>query len=145
MNKNILKISLLPLLGAALIPTGCIKEATLTSGATEDQVTLETNIEGIPAALVKAGSTGYNEPWDFSLPAIHLATDSMTGDLVIAGNSGYDWFSQWGSNIALGADYAIGALTWNNYYRWIMSANSVIGIISGTDTADLTATQRKNL
>ena len=145
MNKNILKISLLPLLGAALLSTGCIKEATLTSGATEDQVTLETNIEGIPAALVKAGSTGYSEPWDFSLPAIHLATDSMTGDLVIAGNSGYDWFSQWGSNIALGADYAVGALTWNNYYKWIMSANSVIGIISGNDVADLTAAQRKNL
>lgn len=140
-----MKISLLPLLGTALLTAGCIKEATLTSGATEDQVTLETNIEGIPAALVQAGSTGYNEPWDFSLPAIHLATDSMTGDLVIAGNSGYDWFSQWGSNIALGADYAIGALTWNNYYKWIMSANSVIGIISGTDIANLTAAQRRYL
>lgn len=114
--KHIVKISLAPLAAAALL-VGCIKEATLTSGALESQTTLETNIEGIPAALVQAGSTGYNNPWDFSLPAIHLATESMTGDLVVAGNAGYDWFSQWGSNVALGSEYAVGALTWNNYYK----------------------------
>ena len=142
--KHIVKISLAPLAAAALL-VGCIKEATLTSGALESQTTLETNIEGIPAALVQAGSTGYNNPWDFSLPAIHLATESMTGDLVVAGNAGYDWFSQWGSNVALGSEYAVGALTWNNYYKWIMSANNVIGIISGTDISDLDATQRKYL
>ena len=133
-----------PLAAAALL-VGCIKEATLTSGALESQTTLETNIEGIPAALVQAGSTGYGDPWDFSLPAIHIATESMTGDLVVAGNAGYDWFSQWGSNVALGSEYAVGALTWNNYYKWIMSANNVIGIISGTDISDLDATQRKYL
>lgn len=142
--KHIVKISLAPLAAAVLL-VGCIKEATLTSGALESQTTLETNIEGIPAALVQAGSTGYNNPWDFSLPAIHLATESMTGDLVVAGNAGYDWFSQWGSNVALGSEYAVGALTWNNYYKWIMSANNVIGIISGTDISDLDATQRKYL
>lgn len=142
--KHIVKISLAPLAAAALL-VGCIKEATLTSGALESQTTLETNIEGIPAALVQAGSTGYGDPWDFSLPAIHIATESMTGDLVVAGNAGYDWFSQWGSNVALGSEYAVGALTWNNYYKWIMSANNVIGIISGTDISDLDATQRKYL
>ena len=121
---------------------GCIQEATLTSGATSDQVTVATNIEGIPAALVQAGSTGYGSPWDFSLPAIHLATESMTGDLVIAGNTGYDWFSQWGSNIALGSEYAVGVLPWNNYYKWIMSANSVIGLIGSDDLDSLDETNR---
>ena len=29
-------------------------------------------------------------------------------------NIGYDWFAQWGTNEALGADYAVGALTWNS-------------------------------
>ena len=38
---------------------GCIKEATPTDVATEDQVSLETTVRGIPAALVQAGSTGY--------------------------------------------------------------------------------------
>ncbi len=122
--------------------SGCIKEAVLTSGATSDQVSVATNIEGIPASLVQAGSTGYGSPWDFSLPAIHLATESMTGDLVISGNTGYDWFSQWGSNIALGSEYAVGVLTWNNYYKWIMSANSVISLIGGDDPVSLDATSR---
>ncbi len=124
---------------------GCIKEAVLTSGATSDQVSVATNIEGIPASLVQAGSTGYGSPWDFSLPAIHLATESMTGDLVIAGNTGYDWFSQWGSNIALGSEYAVGVLTWNNYYKWIMSANSVISLIGEKDASTLDATSRAYL
>ncbi len=128
-----------------LMACSCIKEATLTSGATSDQVTVATNIEGIPAALVQAGSTGYGNPWDFSLPAIHLATESMTGDLVIAGNTGYDWFSQWGSNIALGSEYAVGVLPWNNYYTWIMSANSVIGLIGSQDISTLDATNKTYL
>ncbi len=144
MKKNtILKV--VAAASVALAACSCIKEATLTSGATSSQVTVETNIEGIPAALVQAGSTGYGSAWDFSLPAIHLATESMTGDLVIAGNTSYDWFSQWGSNIALGAEYAVGVLTWNNYYKWIMSANSVIGLIGNEDISSLDATNRAYL
>ena len=145
--KNNLKISLATL-AAAVLATGCIKEATPTDIAIERQVTLETTIRGIPAALVKAGSTGYAQQgagWDFSLPAIHLATESMTGDLVVTGNIGYDWFAQWGTNDALGADYAVGALTWNNYYTWIMMANSVISLIDTDDYMSLDATQRSYL
>ena len=145
--KNNLKISLATL-AAAVLATGCIKEATPTDIAIERQVTLETTIRGIPAALVKAGSTGYAQQgagWDFSLPAIHLAMESMTGDLVVTGNIGYDWFGQWGTNDALGADYAVGALTWDNYYTWIMMANSVISLIDTDDYMSLDATQRSYL
>ena len=145
--KNNLKISLATL-AAAVLATGCIKEATPTDIAIERQVTLETTIRGIPAALVKAGSTGYAQQgaaWDFSLPAIHLAMESMTGDLVVTGNIGYDWFAQWGTNDALGADYAVGALTWDNYYTWIMMANSVISLIDTDDYMSLDATQRSYL
>ena len=128
--KNILKISAAAV-AMTLLLNSCIKEATPTDVATEDQVTLETQVRGIPAALVQAGSTGYAQQgaaWDFSLPAIHIATESMTGDLVVTGNIGYDWFGQWGTNDALGADYAVGALTWDNYYTWIMMANNVINL-----------------
>lgn len=145
--KNNLKISLATL-AAAVLATGCIKEATPTDVAIERQVTLETTIRGIPAALVQAGSTGYAQQgagWDFSLPAIHVATESMTGDLVVTGNIGYDWFGQWGTNDALGADYAVGALTWDNYYTWIMMANSVISLIDTDDYTSLDATQRSYL
>lgn len=145
--KHILHISAAAL-AATLLLGGCIKEAIPTDVATEDQVTLETQVRGIPAALVQAGSTGYAQQgaaWDFSLPAIHLATESMTGDLVITGNIGYDWFGQWGTNDALGADYAVGALTWDNYYTWIMMANNVISLIDASDLAALDATQRSYL
>lgn len=145
--KNILKLSTAAV-AMTLLLNGCIKDAIPTDVATEEQVTLETQLRGIPAALVKAGSTGYAQQgaaWDFSLPAIHLATESMTGDLVVTGNIGYDWFSQWGTNVALGADYAVGALTWDNYYTWIMMANNVINLIDTSDISKLDATERSYL
>ena len=134
--KNILKISIAALVSAALF-SSCIKEVFPTDRATEGQVAesptaLEAMVKGIPAALVMAGSLGYaqdGQAWDFALPAIHIATESMTGDLIISGDTGYDWFSQWGMNQALGSDYAVGALTWNNYYTWIKSANDIIGTV----------------
>lgn len=140
--KNILKISALSL---SLLMNSCIKDATPTDSAIEEQVTLETTVRGIPAALVKASSVGYGLAWDFALPAIHLATESMTGDLVITGNIGYDWFQQWGTNESLGPDYAVGALTWNNYYTWIMTANNVISLIDDKDIASLDASARSYL
>ena len=145
--KNILKISAAAA-AMTLALSGCIKDATPTQIATEDQVTLETLVRGIPAALVMYNSTGYAQDgaaWDFSLPAIHLATESMTGDLVVTGNIGYDWFTQWGTNVSLGSDYAVGALTWNNYYAWIMAANNVIKQIDASDFSSLDATQRSYL
>ena len=145
--KNILKISAAAA-AMTLALSGCIKDATPTQIATEDQVTLETLVRGIPAALVMYNSTGYAQDgaaWDFSLPAIHLAMESMTGDLVVTGNIGYDWFTQWGTNVSLGSDYAVGALTWDNYYTWIMMANNVIKQIDASDFSSLDATQRSYL
>ena len=140
--KNILKISAAAF---SILLGSCIKDVTPTEIATEDQVTLETLVGGIPAALVKPGSTGYNLAWDFALPAIHLATESMTGDIAITGDIGYDWFQQWGANDALGPEYAVGALPWNNYYTWIMMANNVISLIDETDIATLGAKERSYL
>ena len=140
--KNILKISAAAF---SILLGSYIKDVTPTEIATEDQVTLETLVGGIPAALVKPGSTGYKLAWDFALPAIHLATESMTGDIAITGNIGYDWFQQWGANDALGPEYAVGALPWNNYYTWIMMANNVISLIDETDIATLGAKERSYL
>ncbi len=148
--KTILKISIT---AAAIMSLfcSCVKEVIPYGGTTtESQVTLETMVRGIPAAIVQPGSAGYGAqcPWDFGLPAIHLATDSMVGDLVISGNIGYDWFEQWGANDHLGPEYAVGALTWDTYYTWIMSANNIIRIIKEKmneedDYSTLTA-QEKN-
>lgn len=39
----------------------------------------------------------------------------------------------------------MGALTWNNYYAWIMAANNVIKQIDASDFATLDATQKSYL
>ena len=123
--KNILKISIAALASAALL-SGCIKETFPTDRATSDQIAgspsaLEAMVKGIPTALIQVKSlTDYgNMHWNFSLPAIHLATDSAAGDMAITGDTGYDWFSQWGANDALAENYAANLLTWNNYFTWI--------------------------
>ena len=147
MRKTIIKVLAI----AAAVPsvlTGCIKEAVPTDVATQPQVTLETLVRGIPAALVQVGSAGYasaGQAWDFGLPAIHIASESMTGDLVVTGNTGYDWFAQFGSNTALGSEYAVATLTWNTYYSWIKMANDVIRQISGRDINELTSTEKAYL
>lgn len=147
MRKTIIKALAI----AAAVPsflTGCIKEAVPTDVATQPQVSLETLVRGIPAALVQVGSAGYasqGQAWDFGLPAIHIATESMTGDLVVTGNTGYDWFAQFGTNTALGSEYAVAALTWNTYYSWIKMANDVIRQISGRDIDELTSTEKSYL
>ena len=121
---------------------GCIKEVNPMDRVLGNQVSVETLIKGIPAAMVKPASTGYGQPWDFALPAVHLALESMTGDMIITGNIGYDWFQQWGTNDALGPNYAIGAIFWVNYYTWIKTANNIISILEnkegGLDSADKT-------
>ena len=79
MRKTIIKVLAI----AAAVPsflTGCIKEAVPTDVATQPQVSLETLVRGIPAALVQVGSAGYasqGQAWDFGLPAIQ--TPAMTG------------------------------------------------------------------
>ena len=71
---------------AVMMLSGCIRETFPTDRVLEDQVSVETLIKGIPAALVMPGSTGYASPWDFSMPAVHLAMESMTGDLIVTGS-----------------------------------------------------------
>lgn len=133
---------------AVLMASSCIEETHSLAVATEDQVTLQTLIKGIPSAMMEPGSAGYassGQAWDFGIPAIHIATESMTGDLVVTGNIGYDWFQQWGTNDALGQEYAVCVLTWNTYYRWIAMCNDIIRKISTIDASEVTQTDRHYL
>lgn len=142
--KKYLKTTFAGFAAAALF-VGCIEEVEPTDRALEDDVTVETLLDGIPAALVKVNSTGYGAQgaaWDFAFPATRVAMESMTGDLVVTGNIGYDWFSQWGTNDALGPEYAVGVIFWNNYYQWIMTVNDVIRKINEMNPVQLTAAEK---
>lgn len=61
----------------------------------------------------------------------------MTGDMVVAGNSGYDWFANWMTNVALSEDYVTGYQFWYNYYSWIKSCNDVISTLSAVAEEDV--------
>lgn len=146
--KNILKISIATLASAALL-SSCIEETLPTDKATANQVSqsaaaLEAMVKGIPAALIAPRSlSAYpSSHWNFSLPAIMLATDNMSGDMAVTGDTGYDWFNQWGTNNHIGSEYAVGDLPWKNYYTWIKSCNDIIGTV---DEGTMTATTKEVL
>ena len=141
--KNILKISAAAF---SILLGSCIKDVTPPHGDRHRGPGNPRNAgRRYPGGARKARVDRLQPGLGFRLPAIHLATESMTGDIAITGNIGYDWFQQWGTNDALGSEYAVGALPWNNYYTWIMMANNVISLIDETDIATLGAKERSYL
>ncbi len=67
--------------------------------------------------------------WNFSLPVIHLATDSAAGDMAITGDTGYDWFSQWGANDARRELRGQSPDLEQTIFTWIKSTNDIISTI----------------
>lgn len=134
---------------AALSLSGCIKETFPTNGATADQVAKSTTalaamVNAIPTQITLYAQN-YSQAWDFGYPAINVALTSMTGDMVILGNTGYDWFANWGCNVALSEDYVTGYMFWYNYYSWIKSCNDVISTLSAVSEEDMNDEQKAYL
>ncbi len=135
--KNIKHIAFI-LSGSLLLFSGCVKETFPTDIATVEQVgesssALQAMVSAIPAQMVEAylaiGSRSSND-YDFGLPSMFIMTDSNTGDIVINGNSGYDWFSSWGTNESVFGDvYQSVYVAWRTWYMFIKSANDVISAI----------------
>lgn len=134
---------------AALSLSGCIKETFPTNGATADQVAESTTalaamVNAIPTQIVLYAQN-YAQAWDFGYPAIQVALTSMSGDMVVLGNTGYDWFANWMCNLALSEDYVYGYMFWYNYYGWIKSCNDVISALSAVAEEDLNDDQKAYL
>ncbi len=137
--RNIIKVSILTPLVAILLG-GCMKETFPLDGtAVKDQLTtspkaIEAMVNGIPAALVKHGSiSAYVEHWNFSLPAVNLAMETMTGDYLLVEQLNYNWFNAWGTGKNIGDSKAFPDMIWRNYYMWIKSANDIIAVIDPND------------
>ncbi len=129
--------------------SGCIKETFPTNGATSGQVAESTTalaamVSAIPTQLTLYAQN-YSEAWDFGYPAQWISLDHMGGDIVIAGNAGYDWFGYWTYNTALSEDYVTGYQFWYNYYSWIKSCNDVISALAGVSEDELNADQKAYL
>ncbi|MDE5814742.1 MAG: RagB/SusD family nutrient uptake outer membrane protein, partial [Alistipes sp.] len=129
--------------------SGCIKETFPTNGATSGQVAesstaLAAMVSAIPTQLTLYAQN-YSQSWDFGYPAQWISLDHMGGDIVIAGNAGYDWFQNWTYNIALSEDYVTGYQFWYNYYSWIKSCNDVISTLAAVDEEEMNADQKAYL
>lgn len=144
--KNIIKKFALSVC-AALTLSSCIEETFPTSGATQEQVAespfaLQAMVNSIPTAMILYAQN-YAQAWDFGYPAISVSLTHMSGDLVIGGEDGYNWFYFWDQNLGLGDKYVYsGYQFWYNYYAWIKSCNDVISTVAAVPEESWTDEQR---
>ena len=135
MMKNIYKITICAL--ATLVLSGCVEE-TFPKGSTLTKEQLEQSddaisymLSGIPSAMTKTGTGGfystYGWHFDFGLPAIQLATETMLEDIAIS-DINYYWLAGYYQNQSQGSDYAMCQFFWSQYYEWIKLANDIINV-----------------
>lgn len=129
------------IIAAALISllslTACIKETFPTSYATTEQVgasssALEAMVSAIPAQMVQGyliyGTQTYE--YDMAYPAIMMMLDGNSGDIVVNGDDGYNWYAFWrGLEYTVGPTTARAYVPWRTFYMFIKSANDVISAI----------------
>lgn len=120
---------------AALL--GCIKEPLPTNIATAEQAgasasALEATVAALPAQMVQGYLVYGEQDWEFDMayPGMMIIRDSVTGEIVDMGDTGYDWYSYWSSNnYTLGVNTARAYCPWRTYYMFVKSANDVIAAI----------------
>lgn len=129
------------IIAAALISllslTACVKETFPTSYATTEQVgssssALEAMVSAIPAQMVQGyliyGDQVYE--YDMAYPAIMMMLDGNSGDIVINGDTGYDWYGDWRClEYPMGPTQPAAYVPWRTFYMFIKSANDVISAI----------------
>ncbi|WP_295938203.1 RagB/SusD family nutrient uptake outer membrane protein [uncultured Alistipes sp.] len=136
--KTILK-TISTLVAAAVLLSSCIKETEPTSMATPEQINknsaaLEATIRGICSALHKnyfgyAANSGSAFPFDFGYEAMAQIRDLYCQDMPLINAAGWDWFSVWSRNVAMGDGYLYGQLVWNYYWALLKTANDAISVI----------------
>ena len=143
--KKITNKLILPVLAAVAL-SGCIKETMPTNGASAGQVgassaALTAMVNSIPTGMILY-AVNFNEAWDFGYPAIMISLNAMSGDMVIGGENGYNWFQNWHGNLYLSEEYVTGYQFWYNYYSWIKSCNDVISSLSAVPAESWNDEQR---
>lgn len=151
--KTISKLFLAPA-AAAMLLCGCVKETFPVGGsATASQVAastagLEAMVSSIASTLVDnypvyGSSDGY--AYDFSYPSILIQLTCMTGDLVVTGDSAYDWYSYWMEGSYMGTDWGLCDFLWIPYYSYIKLCNDVISSCTSVSEEELSAAAREAL
>lgn len=147
--KNIMKKLVLAALAPVML-SGCIEETFPEGGTvTADQVgqsatALQAMVNSIPTAMILYAQN-YAQAWDFGYPAMAVSLAHMSGDVLIGGEDGYNWFGAWDQNIALSEEYVYGYQFWYNYYAWIKTCNDVISSVTATPEEQRTEEQNAYL
>ena len=140
--KKFNKIYSVIALSAAFALTGCIDE-TVPEGqfATEEQVisspsALEGAINGISSQMSQ-GYLVYGEQVteiDMGLPAMMIIQTELLGDMYPGGDEpGYDWYRRYNICGGIGSDTDFSFIPWFTLYKFIKSANDVIGLVDLDD------------
>ena len=125
--KSILGISLATVCLSTV--TSCIEETEPTAYATVDQVATSSSAS---EALEMAQPAYFNNLYDddyhysFGYGAMMRIRDVQCGDFCFSMTS-YNHFTNWERNKYQGDGYAIGQFIWNYYYKFVLTANNMIG------------------
>lgn len=139
--KNKFKIcSLLAL--SALGLTSCIDETfPQDSVATSEQIgasasAMEASLRGIPSQMAQ-GYLVYGDQvheTDMAYPAYMIAQTELLGDMFPSGDSGYDWYYSYNAtDNNMGDNSYPSYLSWFTFYKFIKSANDIIGAVDIND------------
>lgn len=149
--KKFNKIYSMIAVSALFTLTGCIEE-TVPEGqfATEEQVisspsALEGAINGISSQMSQ-GYLVYGEQVteiDMGLPALMITQTELLGDIYPGDpdNTGYDWYRRYNICGGVGPTTDFSYIPWFTLYKFIKSANDVIGMVDLNSEA--TTTEQK--
>ncbi len=117
--------------------TGCLDDAQLTTGATEEQ--LGSSAKATEALLwaMPAFTNNFNTlsrrtddefHWDFGYPAIMTIRDIMGEDHTVLDHD-YNQWTYWLLNQHMGKEYVFSTFVWRWHYKFILTTNKVIGAV----------------
>lgn len=117
---------------SSLTFTGCIEEAVMTNGATQEQVNENTNAKenfllAIPSYLNEIWMSSRAFSWGYG--AIMHIRDTQTQDMANTDVDGYNWFAPWAENVYQGRDYIYGQFIWEYQYGCINTVNLAVSAV----------------
>lgn len=127
---------------SALGLTSCIDETfPQDSVATSEQIgasasAMEASLRGIPSQMAQ-GYLVYGDQvheTDMAYPAYMIAQTELLGDMFPSGDSGYDWYYSYNAtDNNMGDNSYPSYLSWFTFYKFIKSANDIIGAVDIND------------
>lgn len=123
---------------ALMVPmtfTSCIEETFPTSGATEEQVSensqgIQALVNGMPAYLKKFMTFGYNYGFNYGYASIFCMLNVQTNDM-FQNPTGYDWYSSWAEvSLNVNSTSPLSQINWYLTNFVINSTNNVIAKLS---------------